>query len=125
MAKTEKIAELKKLVGEYVEAKRKEAEITKVTKDLNARIKKIMVAEEIDECEDAKLSVRRSESFDEEKLIDYLKTSGNSRGLVKKKEYIDYDALESAIYREKLDAETIKKLDDYKIVKETKVLTIK
>lgn len=123
------MTELEKLVEQYIEAKKKEADITKVTKDLNAKIKKVMLTEDIDEvetdCGTARLSVRRKESFDEENLIDFLKSSGNARGLVKKKEYIDYDALESALYREKLDPETVQKLDDYKIVQETTVLNIK
>ena len=100
------MTKLEELVKKYIEAKKKEADITKVTKDLNSKIKKAMLADDIDEvetdCGTARISVRKNESFDEENLINYLKETGKARGLVKKKEYIDYDALESAIYRESL-----------------------
>ena len=38
---------------------------------------------------------------------------------------IDFDALESAIYRGKLGDETVKELDKFKVVKETQALVIK
>lgn len=122
--------ELKELATAYVEAKTKEQEATKIVKSVGNEIKSLMRENDLTECEDssgARLCIqsRSSESFDEESLIEHLKVSGLSRGLVKKKEYIDYDALESAIYRGKLSEEQIKKLNDFKIVKETQALVIR
>ena len=123
------MTELEKLVTEYAEVKKQENEISKRSKELNAKIKKIMQTDDIDEVETssgtARLQERKSEKFDEENLIEFLKASGKARGLVKKKEYLDFDALESAIYREKFDQETLAKLNDFKIVNTTYALTIK
>ena len=121
--------DLQTLAEEYIKAKKEENLIKKETSKLNTKIKKIMSEEDIKSLDTPvgrlELSQRTSESFDEENLIEYLKSSGNARGLVKKKEYVDFDALESAIYREKLDIDTIKKLNDYKITKVSNVLSVK
>ncbi len=123
------MTELEKLVTEYAKVKKQENEISKMSKELNAKIKKIMQTDDIDEVETAsgtaRLQERKSEKFDEENLIEFLKASGKARGLVKKKEYLDFDALESAIYREKFDQETLTKLNDFKIVNITYALTVK
>lgn len=117
------------LAAEYIEAKKEELSIKKVTSDLNSKLKKLFKDNEIDSLDTPLgrlvLTERVSESFYEESLIDFLKTSGNAKGIVQTKEYVDYDALESAIYREKIDIDTVKKLNDFKIKKVTPTLTIK
>ena len=120
---------LQDLADEYIEAKAKETEAGKITKKLGPEIKKLMKEDSLESFDASEgrlvLSVRVSESFDEESLIEYLKSLGKENGIVKTKEYIDYDVLESAIYNERLSVEEVQKMDDYKIVKQTEVLTVK
>lgn len=117
------------MVDDYVVAKMKEQEASKVTKVLGPQIKKYLAEDNLTNYDTADSSVsvqiRSSVSFDEESLINYLKSSGLSRGLVKRKEYVDFDALESAIYRGKLSDEQVKELDKFKIEKTTSALVIK
>lgn len=121
--------EFDSMVDDYVIAKKKEQEASKVTKTLGSQIKKYLAEDNLTSysTEDSSISIqsRSSVSFDEENLIKYLKESGKARGLVKKKEYIDYDALESAIYRGKLDEESVKALEQFKITKISQALVIK
>ena len=118
------------LVDNYVKAKTTEQEANKVVKSLGAEIKSYMKDNELTETTDSsgvRLAVqeRHSVSFDEDSLIEYLKDAGLTRGLVKKKEYVDMDALESAIYRGKLSKEQIKELDKFKIDKVSEALVIR
>mgnify|MGYP006988839525 CR=1 FL=1 len=122
--------EFQKIVDDYVDAKTREQEANKVVKSLNNEIKSYLQANNMTECTNSSgtricTQIRHSESFDEENLIEYLKVAGLSRGLVKKKEYIDYDALESAIYRGKLSEEQLKSLNGFKNVTETIALVIR
>ena len=122
-------SEFDNMVDDYVVAKMKEQEAGKVTKVLGPQIKKYLAEDNLTKYDTADSSVsvqiRSSVSFDEESLINYLKSSGLSRGLVKRKEYVDFDALESAIYRGKLSEEQIKELDKFKIERTTSALVIK
>jgi hypothetical protein len=52
-------------------------------------------------------------------------SKGHEGDIVKTKRYVDYDALESAIYHEKLSEDDVKELDKYKDTKITYVLNIK
>ena len=80
-----------------------------VDKD-NKEIKTIMIGAELGEfiVDDIKASVSISEreDFIEEALIVKLKEM-KIRGIVKKKEYVDMDALENAIYHGKIDAASL------------------
>lgn len=80
-----------------------------VDKD-NKEIKTIMLGAELGEfiVDDIQASCRVSEreDFIEEALIAKLKEM-KIRGIVKKKEYVDMDALENAIYNGKIDAATL------------------
>lgn len=121
--------ELKALVDKYVKLKTQENQISKQTKELNNSIKKTMLDLKLTELEGNEgavtLTKREKPEFDEVKLIEFLKENNIQRGIVKKKEYIDYDALESALYREKFDKDIVEQMDAYKIVKVTNVLNIK
>lgn len=70
------------------------------------------------------LSFRSKDVWDEEKMIEYLKQSGHAEGLVKTKEYIDFDALESVLYNNSLPAKVLKKLGTFKTEVQTAVLNI-
>jgi hypothetical protein len=117
------------LAEEYIEAKDRELEAGKIVKSLGPTLKTAMKQSDVEVLETSLgrlvYSKRVSESFNEESLIEYLKSLGKETGIVKTKEYIDYDALESAIYNEKLSQDEVVAMDSYKIVKETEVLTVK
>ena len=117
------------LAEEYIEAKDRELEAGKIVKSLGPTLKTAMKQSDVEVLETSLgrlvYSKRVSESFNEESLIEYLKSLGKEAGIVKTKEYIDYDALESAIYNEKLSQDEVVAMDSYKIVKETEVLTVK
>ena len=69
-----------------------------------------------------KLTYRKNKAkYDEEGLIQYLKEK-RIRGVVKKKEYVDFDVLESLLYNDKVDPEEIAK---FKKQTTTPVLNIK
>lgn len=70
------------------------------------------------------LSYRTKDVWDEEGMIEYLKKSGYADKLVKTKEYIDFDALESVLYNNSLPAKIIKKLSTFKTEVPTAVLNI-
>ena len=117
------------MVDDYVVAKKKEQEASKITKTLGNQIKKYLAEDNLTSysTEESTVSIqsRTSVSFDEELLIEFLKSEGLTRGLVKKKEYVDFDALESAIYRGKLSDEQIKELDKFKVERVSQALVIK
>ena len=96
----------------------------KSTEEYNAEIKELMKKLNKDQFETdsgliAKVSVQKRESFDENKLIAKLKDL-KTEGIIKTKEYVDMNALEDAIYNERLDAT---ELTNCRIVKE--VITLK
>ena len=81
--------------------------IKKVVEKENAEIKTLMQSADIPEFVagdiKATCSVSERQDFIEEALIEKVKEL-KVRGIVKKKEYVDMDALENAIYNGKIDA---------------------
>ena len=79
----------------------------KETDESGKKIKALMISEGLETFAvgNLKATVKISErtDFDEEALIAKLKEL-KVRGIIKKKEYVDMDALESAIYHEKVNA---------------------
>lgn len=71
------------------------------------------------------LKFRDDSSMNEEKLITYLKKHKLSKGIVKKKEYIDEKALEDAIYNGLITESQVLEMDSCKETKITEVLTVK
>lgn len=121
--------DFKSMVDEYVKLKSEEKVITKQTKKLNEDIKKYLIDNNLTRFDgdigSVELSSRESVSFDEEKLIAFFKESGKADMLVKTKEYVDYDAFESALYHEEFSKDEVKKMDEFKVVKVSKVLNTK
>lgn len=120
--------DIKELVHDYIENKSLEDKYKKIASSANNKIKEYFSDNDLDAYEadngTVKMTERKSESFDEDKLIAFLKQSGHS-DIVKTVETVDYDALESAIYHEDISKDEVKKMDDFKTVKITKVLNIK
>lgn len=119
-------SELKELVRLFYEDKQQLDSYKKSTEEYNEKIKESMYTLNIDEFSDddtgliAKIGIQNRESFNENKLIEKLK-SLNIEGVIKTKEYVDMDALENAIYNELLDASELLPCKEVKVVKTLKV----
>lgn len=117
------------LIPSYIANKDKEKEFKDLASAENTEIKELMAAANLSKFDtDAggvTLSDRVSEDFVEDKLIEYLKERGIADGIVKTKEYIDFDALESAIYHEQITGDNLKDMASCKEKKVTQVLRIK
>ena len=122
-------SDLKEIVESYIYNKDKEAFYKKQASSENTQIKAIMEDLNIDKFDadtgSAIISERTSEDFIEYKLIDFLKKNGVADGIIKTKEYVDFDALESAIYHETIPTEIVREMASCKEVKVTKVLRVK
>ena len=117
------------LVPSYIANKDKEKEYKDLASAENTEIKELMSAAELSKYEtdegSVTLSERVSEDFVEERLIEYLKEKGIAGDIVKTKEYVDFDALEHAIYHEQITGDNLKGLASCKEKKVTQVLRIK
>lgn len=113
------IKDLKKLIKSYKTHNDKATLLTKQTGEEKSKIKKIMLSEKIEEIEVGKIfascKVSERSSFDEELLISTLKKL-KVKGVIKKREYVDNDALEDLIYNGKLDASKLAKCEITKAV---------
>lgn len=120
---------LTKLVESYIVNKQNENEYKKQASAENTQIKEIMAQYGMSSVETelgtATLSEQKRESFIEEKLIEFLKERGLEDGIVKTKEYVDFDSLESAIYHEVISGDNLKDMSNCKEVTITQVLRIK
>lgn len=110
--------DITEIIDSYIANKGEADRYGKLAKSENEEIKRRMNDDGIDYCEGTsgavKISVQTKETFREEELIAFLKEVGASRGIVKKKEYIDFDALESAIYHSKISEDTVREMDRFK-----------
>lgn len=112
LTKKESNERLSHLVKDYIFNKDKEKEFKDAASAENTEIKAIMTEFKFSEFEtdvgSVTLSDRVSEDFIEDKLIEFLKTRNLATDIVKTKEYVDFDALESAIYHEKIAGDDLK-----------------
>ena len=121
--------ELDVLIPTYAVNKAQMDGLKKVCDGQNAKIKTLM--QSMTEYEaggySAKRTVRVSESFDEQSLLEVLHGIPElAKTLIKTQEYVDMDALESALYHGKLtDAGVLDKINKCRIRKESVVLTVK
>lgn len=129
LTKTEGNEKLANLVSDYIYNKDREKEFKDAASAENTEIKAIMTAFKMTSFDtdagSVTLSERVSEDFIEDKLIEFLKTRNLASDIVKTKEYVDFDALESAIYHEKIAGDDLKAMSSCKEVKTTQVLRIK
>ena len=124
MSENNVVENLKELVRFFYEDKQQLDNYKKSTDEYNKNIKELMNELELIEFESddlvAKIGTQNKESFNEDKLIDKLK-SLNIEGIIKTKEYVDMDALENAIYNELLDASELTPCKEVKVVTTLKV----
>ncbi len=129
ITRTEGNEKLANLVTDYIYNKDREKEFKDAASAENTEIKAIMTEFKMTSFDtdtgSVTLSERVSEDFIEDKLIEFLKTRNLASDIVKTKEYVDFDALESAIYHEKIAGDDLKAMSSCKEVKTTQVLRIK
>lgn len=121
---------LKELIDIYGTVNAEKNDLEKLCKQHNANIKKALLDSNITDAEGdiykVKLTTRKSESLDEEKAINVIQNFNiNVDDIIKTKQYIDYDALEKAIYNHQIPNNVLVELDKCKIVKESTALTVK
>ena len=128
LTETEVQDKLTHLINDYIINKEHEKEFKDAASVQNTQIKVIMSEMDISEFEtDAgkvTLSDRKTEDFNEDMLIEFLKNRNIASDIVKTKEYVDFDALESAIYHEKIAGDNLRDMESCKVVKVTQVLRI-
>lgn len=118
--------DLDELIPRYASNKAELDSYKKICEQENAQIKAIMKDFAVQRKEAgsyvATYSVSRRESFDEDKLLQIAHHYGIPE-IVKTREYIDFDALEKAIYDGKISTDVLLEMDKAKEVKE--VVTLK
>lgn len=119
---------LEKLVESYIVNKRNEEDFKKQASAENTQIKELMHEYNLTEVSTslgtAKITEQEKVTFIEDKLIEFLKSNKIADDIVKTKEYVDFDALESAIYHGKISDELVQSMSDCQEKKITTVLRI-
>lgn len=121
------------LLDNYGTLKEHEKELKDRIKNYNDKIKEYMGHNNLDTFESktyrATYTLRKQETLNMDKLLDLFKDkceeTAKQLGIIKTKEYIDEDALESAIYKGAIDKEVLLEMNSCKEVKRTPTLTIK
>lgn len=102
---------LKEAVLNYVQNKKMSDVFSGKAKTDNELIKNCLaeIGEDEYTVDDVRVFLVRSkkQEMDEDALIQKLKDSGLAKGIVRRKEYIDLEALESALYYKRIKAEDI------------------
>lgn len=119
---------LKELIPIYAVNKSEMDSYKKICDRQNKEIKELMLASNLESEESgdyvATCTVSERESMNESILLEVLKETGYAEGIVKTKEYVDMDALEHAIYTEKVPVEIVAKLDKARETKEVVTLRV-
>ena len=127
IAKSERLRLLDVLIPQYALNKNEMDNYTKICKRENSQIKDIMtdLALQHYTTEGFKVtcSVSKREKLDEDILLDIFRDIDSNLGIVKTKEYIDFDALESAIYKNLIPESLLLEMDKARESKE--VVTLK
>ena len=125
-------AELKNLIDSYGESKKEENAIVKRNKERNSQIKQLFLDNDISSFETdsfiATVSETEKQSLNNELALGILKKELGENELtsvVKKKEYIDEDALEKLVFNGQFDISKLEKAVDKKIVSTLRIKTRK
>lgn len=123
-----KIEKLDELIPQYAENKAVKDRYEKLCNADNSEIKRLMADYALFSYQAGEYTASRSvserESFNEEMLLDIVRAFDTPElGIIKTKEYIDYDALEAAIYNDMLGKDELLNIQK---AKETKfVITLR
>ena len=108
--KVKAMTRLEEVIPQYQTINNQYNTMGKTVKSLGSEIKDLMGDIDMDSYEvdgiKAKVTHVQSVSFDEEILLATIKDLGLNH-LIKTKEYVDMDLLESAIYRKEIDAQVL------------------
>lgn len=123
---------LQKVINQYYEEDSKKKQLEKELKDKNAFIKSTLkeLGEDLyetDKCK-ATLSYQNRVSMDEEKVIEIIKdniSAARRNGVIKTKEYVDYDVLETLIYNGVIAAEKLEPAQTINTITTLKVTLLK
>ena len=122
-----KLSDLDELIPQYAQNKSEMESYKKIWDKENAQIKAVMKSFAVQTYQaggyKASYSVSKRESMNEEMLLEIAHMHGIPE-IVKTKEYIDYDALEHAIYNGQISDEVLMEMDKAKEVKEVVTLRI-
>lgn len=122
-----KLNDLDVLIPQYAENKSEMDSYKKICDKENAQIKAIMKDFVVDNYEaggyKASYSISKRETMNEEILLDIAHNFGIPE-IVKTKEYIDFDALEKAIYNGDISDDILMEMDKAKEVKEVVTLRV-
>ena len=108
--------ELSEVIDKYALNKSEKDSYDKLVKEDGDKIKSMMYEAELlkysTETNTISYVVQHRQSFDEAKLIGIIHTNNlpESLGIIKTKEYIDEDALESAIYNGEISEEVMEQI---------------
>ena len=112
---------LNQLVEEFGFNKTELESYKKIVDKLNSEIKSLMSDSSLNDFESehyvAKYTESKRESFDEDKMLEVLKSSESASKVIKTKEYVDMDELEKAIYSGEITQEILVQLNSCKSVK--------
>lgn len=122
-----KLSDLDELIPRYAANKSELESYKKICDKENAQIKAVMKSFVVQNYEaggyKASYSVSKRESMNEEMLLQIAHMHGIPE-IVKTKEYIDFDALEHAIYNGQISDEVLMEMDKAKETKEVVTLRI-
>lgn len=118
---------LEELIVTYAENKSEMDSYKKLVNRDNALIKELMQEQQITEKEvdgwQAKITTKKSESFNEDKLLAIAKE--RNLDIIRTKEYVDTDIMEELIYNGVITKEDLLEIAKAKEVKETIELRVK
>lgn len=122
-----KLSDLDELIPRYAANKSEMESYKKICDKENAQIKAVMKSFVVQNYQaggyKASYSVSKRESMNEEMLLQIAHMHGIPE-IVKTKEYIDFDALEHAIYNGQISDEVLMEMDKAKETKEVVTLRI-
>lgn len=122
-----KLSDLDTLIPRYAQNKSEMESYKKICDKENAQIKAVMKSFVVPNYETggykASYIVSKRETMNEEMLLGIAHQHGIQE-IVKTKEYIDYDALEHAIYNGQISDEVLMEMDKAKEVKEVVTLRV-
>lgn len=128
MARRKVETSLDTLIPQYAENKSMLDDYKKICDDENKKIKELMEEGSYEAGGyKATKSVTTRETMNEDKLLDVLKqypTACYEQGLIKTKEYVDMDVLESMIYKGVIDKNVLLEIDKCRESKEVVTLRI-
>ena len=128
MARKKAAVSLDTLIPQYAENKSLLDDYKKICENENKQIKEMMDEGSYEAGGyKATKSISTRETMNEDKLLEVMKQHyaiHQKFGIIKTKEYIDMDALESAIYKGQIDKDTLLEIDKCRESKEVVTLRI-